>query len=95
MKTDTMLLIAGAVGIALLVKKNKEKTAALAATAPAAAAARIAALPEPGGSAVAEPEVVTGPEPTEIYERVGRGGTDSWAPSWGSLHSGGRRGRSR
>jgi hypothetical protein len=96
MKSNTLLWIGAAIGIGVLIKKNNEKTAAkealVAATPPAA---RIAQLSEPTGSAVAEPEIITGPEPTEIYERTGRGNVSSWNPSWGSLNNRNGRGRSR
>ena len=93
MKTNTMLWLAGAIGLGVyLHKKNQE--AKVAAATIAAATPKIAPLAEPTGSATAAPEVITAAEPTEIYERVPNYGMTvrSWQPSWGSYGNNGRRG---
>jgi hypothetical protein len=80
MKTETLLLIAGAVGVGYLIAKKKAESATIAAST-VAAAPRVALLPEPPGAIVGyvEPEYV----PYPVY-----GG--SWGPSWGSYRGGGR-----
>lgn len=81
MKTDTLLLIAGAIGIGYLISQHKKAAASATATQAVAVPRSLAvqALPEEGAD-------IAFVEPAVQYVPVWGG---SWGPSWGGWRGGG------
>lgn len=87
MKTETLLLIAGALGVGYLIAKKRSASDSAAAQV-AAAAPRIATLSEPEGAVTQiGPDVMIVGGGTEYVPYPVPG----WGPSWGSYRGGGGR----